>query len=441
MEIGSEMMSHRRQWRGGTLEHRVRPITTLPAIALVMSSILVATGPSALAAAGDLDTTFGSGGLVTIDTDPHFGGYAYAIAVQPDGKIVAAGFAGSSFGLTRINPDGSLDTSFGSDGTVTTDFGGGSDSVSALAIQADGKIVAVGTQGSRGVRFAIARYGTDGALDTTFSGNGKATTDFSPRRLDGATDVALQADGKILVAGVAGVSPDGPGPGGKFALVRYNPDGTLDTDFSDDGKATTDFTPRADAVGQVAIQTDGTIVAAGAARGAREIALARYKPDGSLDATFSGDGKAVAPFTPGGSIYTVAIQAEGEIVAAGSTDDESAFALARYNTDGTVDTTFGEDGGTTTDVTTGHDGVSGVAMQADGKIVAAGDGTSSVFALARYRPDGALDMTFSGDGTTTTDFSPYYDVAYTVAIQGDGKIVAAGAANGSVFALARYLAT
>jgi uncharacterized delta-60 repeat protein len=416
-----------------------RPITAVLAVSVLVSSVLVATGPLALAAAGDLDTTFGAGGLVTTDfgTDPHVGGYAYAIAVQLDGKIVAAGFAGSSFGLTRFNPDGTLDAAFDGDGKVTTGFGRGSAGIFALTVQPDGRIVAVGHQG-RG-KFAIARYGTDGALDTTFSGNGKAATDFSPRRLDGATDVALQADGQILAAGVAGVRP-GPG-GGKFALVRYNSDGTLDTNFGDEGKATTDFTPRADVPRQVAIQDDGTIVLAGTARGGREFAMARYNPDGTLDTTFSGDGKAVAAFTPGGSIYTVAIQADGKIVAAGSTDDESAFALARYNTDGTADTTFGEVGGTTTDVTTGHDGVSAVAMQADGKIVAAGDGTSSVFALARYNTDGSLDTTFSGDGITTTDFSPYYDVAYAVAIQGDGKIVAAGAANGSVFALARYLAS
>lgn len=418
-----------------------RPITAVLAVSVLVSSVLVATGPLALAAAGDLDTTFGASGLVTTDfgTDPHVGGYAYAIAVQLDGKIVAAGFAGSSFGIARFNPDGTLDAAFDGDGKVTTGFGRGSAGIFALTVQPDGRIVAVGHQGNRGARFAIARYGTDGALDTTFSGNGKAATDFSPRRLDGATDVALQADGKILAAGVAGVSP-GLG-GGKFALVRYNPDGTLDRDFGDDGKVTTDFTPRADGASQVAIQDDGTIVVAGTARGGRQFAMARYNPDGTLDTTFSGDGKARAPFTSGGSIYTVAIQADGKIVAAGSTDDESAFALARYNADGMADTTFGEVGGTTTDVTTGHDGVSAVAMQADGKIVAAGDGTSSVFALSRYNPDGSLDTTFSGDGITTTDFSPYYDVAYAVAIQGDGKIVAAGAANGSVFALARYLAT
>ncbi|MGH7129666.1 MAG: Ig-like domain-containing protein, partial [Planctomycetaceae bacterium] len=206
---------------------------------------------------------------------------------KSDGKIVAGGWAGpggpADFALARYEQNGDLDTTFGGDGKVTTGFGLGSDEINALAFQSDGKIVAVGLQGSRGLRFAIARYGTDGALDTTFSGDGKATTDFSPRRLDGAIDVALQADGKILVAGVAGV---GFGPGtavGKFALVRYNPDGTRDSTFSDDGKTTTNFTRRLDAAGEVAIQADGKIVVVGTAKDGSKLATARFNADGTLD--------------------------------------------------------------------------------------------------------------------------------------------------------------
>jgi len=321
---------------------------------------------------------------------------------------------------------------------VTTDFSPGSDEVRALAFQADGKVIAVGVYGF--VRFAIARYEPDGDLDTTFSGNGKTSTGFRAEQAF-ANGVGLQADEKIVVVGAASVA-FGPRTAGRFALARYNPDGTRDTTFSGDGKTTTDFTPGLDAASQVAIQPDGTIVAVGTARDGRKLAMARYNPDGTLDTTFSEDGTRIVAFIPGAKISAIAIAPEGKIVAAGFVEDFATVPLARYNADGTPDTTFSDDG-KTTELTDAYFLVDDAAIQADGRIVLSGEGVSqagsSAFTLARFDADGALDTTFGTDGFAVTDFSPYFDNAYAVAIQGDGKIVAAGTAEATYFALARYL--
>src|SRR5215208_3588985 len=249
---------------------------------------------------------------------------------------------------------GSLDPMFSGDGRQTTVFGPGNSRAEAVAIQPDGKIVAVGT--AAGARFAVARYSLNGSLDPTFSGDGRHTTDFAGDRA-GAYAVATQADGRIVVVGTAGASGLLPG---NFALARYNPNGSLDKSFSGDGKQTTDFGGYDGATG-VALQGNGKIVAAGytadRARAAADFALARYNRNGSLDPTFSGDGKQTTRFADG---------------------DDQAY---------------------------------GVAIQADGKIVAAGGGSlysyPSNFALARYRSNGSLDPTFSGDGRRTTDFGGF----------------------------------
>jgi uncharacterized delta-60 repeat protein len=205
--------------------------------------------------------------------------------------------------------------------------------------------------------------------------------------------------------------------------------GDLDSTFSGDGRVTTAFAGGADASG-VAVQADGKIVAAGAADRASSdsrFALARYRPSGTLDPTFSGDGKVTTAFAGGpAEAFGVAVQQDGKIVAAG--DSVQGFALARYNTDGTLDSTFGGDGKVTTELAGGI--ASAVAIQADGKIVAAGETRRAsgdfLFALARYRPNGNLDTTFSGDGKVTTAFQGGLAQASGVALQQDGKIVAAG---------------
>ncbi len=383
---------------------------------------------------GSLDTSFSGDGKKTTG----FGGDAFAnqAALQENGKIVAVGFAeggaGRDFALARYNPNGTLDTSFSGDGRQTTDFGG-DDGASGVAIQADGEIVAVGA--GRGPNqfsdFALARYDPDGSLDTSFSGDGRQTTDFGG--VDWASGVALQTDGKIVVVGRA---IGRLGGASDFALARYNPNGSLDTSFSGDGRQTTDFGGDAEANG-VALQPNGKIVVVGRSGG--DFALARYTVNGALDTSFAGDGKQTTAFGGSAEATGVALQGDGKIVVAGRGGFPSDFALARYKPDGSLDTSFSGDGRQTTDFG-GSDGASGVALQANGAIVAAG-GVGGDFALARYTPTGVLDTSFSGDGRQTTDFGGL-DGAGGVAIQANGKIVAVGgglaSGSGSDFALARY---
>jgi uncharacterized delta-60 repeat protein len=411
---------------------------------MVLSCLFLLALPSAAAAqAGALDASFGGDGKVTTDLTSRYD-YALGLIVQADGKLVVAGPAsgsGGRFALVRYADDGSLDDTFSSDGKVFTNFTPGDDVASDLALQTDGKLVAAGWAGAR---FALARYNGDGTLDASFGGDGKVTTNFTPRD-DFAISIAIQTDGKIVAAGGAG------GSGVRFAAARYNDDGSLDTGFGGDGKVTTDFTAGYDYADAVALQADGRVVVAGTARyfnrNAR-FALVRYAADGTRDATFSGDGKLTTNLTARfDGAFAVAIQsADQKIVAAGQA--RLNLALLRYNPDGTLDDTFSGDGVTTTNFTDGLDYADDVALAADGKIVAAGTanwfGRNPRFALARYDGDGTLDTAFGGDGKVVTNFTPSFDGVFDVEIQpADGKIVAAGAAgrHGAKFAVARYLGT
>ena len=390
----------------------------------------------------------------------HFegGGGAQGVAIQADGKIVAVGGAGKPFrfALARYMPNGSLDTTFGGDGKVTTKFAERYERAYGVAIQADGKIVAVGQAEHADPKFALARYMPNGTLDTAFGADGKVTTNFT-KGDDGATGVAIQADGKIVVVGTA-PRPCCQAPS-RFALARYNRDGTLDSTFGGDGKVTTAFVigeaNLANATG-VAIQADGMIVAVGTASCVAfcsRVALARYKTDGTLDPAFGDSGKVMTNLTDGfDEGFAVAIQADGKIVAAGRAgfccEYTGSFGLVRYDTDGTLDTTFNGNGEVITDFTDGNDTAFGLAIQADGKVVAAGlvgyagPESSTGFALARYNSDGTLDTAFGADGQVITDVTGELDGAHGVVIQANGKIVAAGMGGrwpDVRFALARYL--
>ncbi|HXE99728.1 MAG TPA: delta-60 repeat domain-containing protein [Solirubrobacterales bacterium] len=396
---------------------------------------------------GSLDTSFSGDGKQRTDLAGDSDDEANGVAIQADGKIVAVGGTGF-FTLARYNTNGALDTSFSGDGKQGTDFGGFFDGAAAVALQADGKIVAVGFAGvtSTGRDFALARYNTNGTLDTSFSADGKQNTDVGGA-FDGATAMALQGDGKIVAVGFAGATSAAH----DFALARYDTDGSLDTSFSGDGKQTTDF-GGLDGASGVALQGDGKIVAVGTAdesgvaqMALTKMALARYNTDGSLDTSFSADGKQATTFGGGDAAVGVALQTDGKIVTVGTTEfgvssfsAQSGFALARHNADGSLDTSFSGDGKQTTDL--GGAAASGVAIQADGKIVVVGANDED-FALARYNTNGSLDTSFSGDGKQTTDFGPF-DAASDVAIQTNGKIVVVGIRSDGMgnddFALARY---
>ncbi len=387
----------------------------------------------------ELDSTFGNDGKVITD----FGGtdQGRAVAVQKDGKIVVAGTSGSDFAVARYNTDGSLDASFGMGGLVITDFGG-FDGGNAVAIQKDGKIVVAGFAGDEDSVFAVARYNRDGSLDITFGVDGKVTTDFSADA-DIGNAVALQKDGKIVVAGRSGSD---------FAVARYNTDGSLDITFGADGKVITDFGGD-DEGNAVAMQKDGKIVVAGFTNvggGDNNFSVARYNTDGSLDITFGVDGKVTTDFSADADRgNAVALQKDGKIVVAGFAggEEDSVFVVARYNTDGSLDITFNPMGSLPGTVTTdfgGDDEGFAVAIQKDGKIVVAGfsnAGGDDDFAVARYNTDGSLDVTFnptgSLPGTVTTDLDGN-DEGHAVALQKDGKIVVVGTSDND-FAVARYV--
>jgi uncharacterized delta-60 repeat protein len=381
---------------------------------------------------------------------------ASSVALQPDGKIVVAGLAALTssaardFALARYNTDGSLDTSFGTEGLVTTDFSGGSDVASDVALQPDGKVVVAGSTGPPdGAReLALARYNPDGTPDSSFGTSGMVVTNF-PSDDEAAFALALQPDGRIVAAGIA-FPPSSPGD---FIVARYNPDGTPDSSFGTGGEVTTDFGDH-DGAFDVAVQPDGAIVAAGFSFGTptlqEEFALARYSSDGALDPTFGTGGKVTTDFNSfDDGASAVALQPDGEIVAAGGSFPSATtrdFALARYKPDGSLDQAFGAGGMVTTDFGGAFDVATTVVLQPDGRMVAAGLTGVLVtdlfdFALARYDSDGSLDASFGTGGKVTTDFAGGTDEVGGMALQPDGKIVAAGEATiGSShdFGLARY---
>ena len=428
--------------------------------------LIIGTPPSALASpqVGLLDRSFGRDGRITtgfgVGTSSSVDG-ANAIVVQPDGRIVAVGYridGGSrAFALARYSTNGALDPAFGVDGRVTTTFASGA-IADAAVLQPDGKIVVAGSAWvalRAAWDVALARYDPDGTLDTSFSADGRVRIQVGTADAH-AYGVALQPDGKIVVAGSAEATRT------DMALARFDPDGSLDPSFGAGGIATTAFADANAVARGVAVQLDGKIVVAGFRDnyGAFAFALARYDTSGVLDPSFSGNGKLTTWFGEGTGCYAnetganaLVIQPDGKIVAAGHTHSpcRSEFALARYEIDGSLDASFGNHGHVATVLNGDFDSVNanGVALQSDGKLVVAGsawvgypDPGNWAFAIFRYNPDGSLDQRFSGDGKILTLFGAVYryQLATSVAIQPDGKIVAAGRAptNRGDFAVARY---
>lgn len=268
-----------------------------------------------------------------------------------------------------------------------------------------------------------------GDLDPTFGRGGKVTTDFGGSEVGWA--VAVQRDRRVVVAGYE----LDPGPSADFVLARYTSKGRLDRSFDGDGKVATDFGGGSDAAFDVQIQRDGKIVAVGESRrgGGSAMAMARYNRDGSPDPAFGEGGKVVGAFGPGSidRAQAVLLQADGKIVAGGRTRSgpASSFSLVRYLRDGALDLSFGSGGRVTTPIRRREDDrVYSLAVQADGKLVAAGgsfEGPSDVV-LARYNRDGTLDRSFGGDGIVIASFAPRDMVPLRVLVQRDGKLLAAG---------------
>ncbi len=408
---------------------------------------------------GSLDTTFDNDGLVQAGFNAYTA--ANAVALQTDGKIIAAGYnnlePNSDFLLMRFNPDGSLDSSFDSDGKSIANIYNWEINASTVAIQPDGKIVAAGKRLTSGsYPFAIPdcfvyRYNTDGTLDTSFDGDG--------RRLAGSGNcqaIAIQPDGKIIFAA------QGLGQA-SFVMHRFNANGSPDSSFDSDGVLveTDNNSSNYPVVYTVAIQSDGKILAAGNSGPSgpgRDSTIYRYNPNGSRDTSFDGDGKVFTNFGGEDAISSIAIQTDGKIVVAGKAQIGSSydFTVMRYNSDGSLDTSFDGDGIATIDFVGGYDYVNALAIQADGKILVVGAGSSdqsmetstSDSALARLNTNGSLDTSFDGDGKIRAAISNYFDAATGVSIQTDGKILTSGSAmsitNGDLgtlendFALVRY---
>lgn len=394
----------------------IKTIVIILVFGIVLSSALPVSAsaiPQAVQAlpTGTLDTTFGTNGVLATD----FGGYDFAnsMILQPDGKIIVVGSAderGShNFALARYNTDGSLDTTFSRDGKQDTDFGG-SDNASGLALQADGKIVVAGYRSIEINRdIVVARYNRNGSLDTTFSGNGKVIA-YGGEVNAWATDVAIQADGKIVVVG--GTATESRS---EFVVIRYNRNGSLDRTFDTDGKVITEFDSGNASASAVTIQPDGKIVVTGYSHNGAgysdygndgDFAAARYNNDGSLDTTFGEDGRVTTDFG-GYEIGSAAVlQPDGRMIVVGGSGDQAGclicdIALARYNRDGSLDTTFDTDGKITTNINLSDFG-SAIDIQPDGKIVVAGRTGRSIY-VGSIQSDFAL-VRYNRDGSLDTTF-------------------------------------
>src|SRR5262249_46757084 len=391
-----------------------------------------------------LDPTFGDGGRVS--TPVGGGGEGQAVVIQPSGDIVTAGWhttaTGNDFTLTRHDSSGNLDKTFGTNGIATTDFGGDDDEANDAALLPDNGIVVVGRTDVAGFThtdFAVARYGVDGKPDNNFDSDGKLTTDILGGG-DQANAVAVDSDGKIVVAGSAATSSINT----DFAVARYNANGTPDNSFNSDGKLTTDMGNEGDAARAVLVQPDGKILVVGTS--GEDIALARYTSTGDPDPDFGTGGKTVTDFGSEDVATGVALNADGQIFISGYTlgpQIDRDFLLARYTDGGELDSTFGTGGAVKTDLGDGDDFAENLTLDDQGRIILVGRATSSTIldmALVRYKPDGTPDSSFDGDGIVTADFHGRGEFGQDVALDADGKIVAAGyTANGSdlQFALMR----
>ncbi len=414
--------------------------------AAVLAGMLAASVQVALAAPGRLDRAFSGDGKQTAFPK---GATGYAVAIDKQGRIVVAGYtltSSTDIALARFLSNGKPDTSFGGgDGRVTTNLGG-TDYAFDMALQSDGRIVVAGERDFRNKsQFAVVRYGIHGVLDKSFSQDGMNFTDFG-RRFQGANAVLIGPSGNILLAGFTS-----NGSLSRWALARYRPNGTLDAGFGNKGRVSLDVSPTDEQIQDLAFASGGRIVAAGYAETSLtpRFAIAQFRTGGKLDHSFGAKGSSLINVSSGGDIaYGLGRQKDGDLVLAGYADNrgKSDWGLARVGPKGHLDKTFGKRGKVRTGFGPSYDYAYGVAIQDNGRILVVGRAsrTDADFGVVRYRTGGALDKTFGGDGKVLTSFFGDDDTARGVAIQSNGKIVAAGEAKDKArrrMAVARYLAT
>ena len=407
-----------------------RPVGVLVS-ALVTVALITSISPVYAASPdGTLDTSFGTSGFTTTSASGN-NDSVRSIVLDSQGRIIVGGYSGSKFVLARYTSGGVLDTSFGTSGINTT-TPGASDVINSIALDSQGRIIAGGNSDNH---FVLARYTSGGVLDTSFGTAGITKTALGTG--EDFRSIALDSQGRIIAGGYSD---------NHFALARYTSGGVLDTSFGTSGFTTT--TPgTGDIILSIALDGQGRIIAGGqsAIGGSNKFALARYTSGGVLDTSFGTSGFATT--TPGtdDGIYSIALDGQGRIIAGGGAQVSSAykFAIARYTTNGVLDTSFGTLGFNT--VTKGSaDGVSSITLDGQGRIIAGGGAQVSgknTLALARYTSSGFLDTSFGTSGFTT--ISPG-DGDGIIAITGDsqGRIIAAGhSLLGGVnkLVLARYL--
>jgi uncharacterized delta-60 repeat protein len=392
-------------------------------------------GP-ALAAPGDLDPSFGSGGKQTIEFDQSAG--ANAIALQPDGKVVMAGYEraptapAGDFAVARLLPNGALDGSFSSDGrsTVSTGANGAGDDVgNAVAVQPSGGILVAGSTDAFNpphADFVVTRFDTSGGLDTSFGSGGFSHADFNGD--DSAQSIALQPDGKILLGGYSGGFMSSGSR--EFVVMRIgDPSGSFDTSFAGGGFSHASLGGDSDLL-DMALQPDGRIVGVGSDQG--DVAVDRIlNPSGSFDPSFAGVGYVHLDFGAPTTGVGLALQRDGKLIVLGT--EFSNPVVARLMPDGSPDDSFSGDGKTIADF--GPPGqAKAVAVQPDGKILVAGllfdsSGTKidDTFAVERLQPNGQLDTTFGKDGRAMINFpGDYADFPTRMALQPDGAILVGG---------------
>lgn len=392
------------------------------------SPLIISSSTQAINLDGLLDKTFGNAGIVSTNFEAP--DIALGLALQPDGKIIAVGgseLGGTGdFALARYNVDGSLDTSFGTAGKVTTAFSGGVDTAFAVALQSDGKIVVAGGTDINGTGdIAIARYNYNGSLDTTFNAAGPTPgviTLSLTAGVDQAHGVAIQNNGAIVLVG----GTDALGATGDIVILRYTSSGVPDLTFNGTGQIIKSITANQDIAYSVVLQSDGNIVVVGAAD--TTSVVLRYTYTGSLDTTFNTTGIQTAGISIG---FASALQPQGKIIITGT--DGGIFGIAQYNPDGSLDSTFGTNG----IVTTPDTGTAmAIALQPDGKIIAAGDTAGGGFTLVRYNSNGSLDHSFGSGGMVI--FPIGGDTISGIQLQTDNKIIVTGK-GGTGFRLNRYI--
>lgn len=402
--------------------------------------------PGSAQAPGSFDPTFGTDGIsiTPIGTANAFG---RAVVIQPDGKAVIACVANNGtdtdFVIARFTTDGNPDASLDDDGIVLTDFGGRTDIAEAIALDNLDRIIVAGSVDSGdGFGFGVARYLSDGTLDQSFGDQGLVT------RKTGTTGfckaVAIQQDNKIVLGGYV-FNP--VSLTNEYALMRFSTDGTRDSTFHHDGIVMTNMGIGAGIADAMLIQPDGKIVLAGQALNENtfrwEIAIARYNTDGSPDQTWDDDGIVFsgslnADFT----IKTIALQEDRKVIVGGyfgTAQSNNLFAIARYHPDGRLDETFGTEGIVLDSYGDQNNQINTIIIQPDGQILIAGSslqGSKDMFAIARLDPDGSFDDTF-GEGGVVRPVIDRNDGINSMALQQDGKLIVAGESfNGQRFSIA-----